>query len=226
MIDQSEIQHHIQKHIIAVLYRQKVARFRDLRKPGIDTNLFAYHLKLLTKNGFVQKLEAGYSLGQKGLSYVDRISEKDMNIRSQPKIVTMLVVQNSNGDVLLWRRNKQPYIDTWTLPYGKTHLEDKSILAGAKREWQDKLGQTVPSIKSAGSCYIRVQNQEGKMVSSTLVHIFYATSDQIELNDKLQWARPHKLSQYELAPAVEKIVTRTFFKDNYFFEEFDEVWYW
>ena len=218
------INHHIQKHIVGVLIHQKYARFRDLRPPRVDTNLYSYHLKAMQKDGWVEKATEGYTLTQDGLAYVDRVSLKKLNVRSQPKIVSMLVVQNSDGDVLLLRRTKQPYIDTWTLPYGKTHIDDASILDGARREWREKLGDA-PSenMVHAGDCYIRV-HRESKVISSTLVHVFYAESDDVAPDDALQWARPHKLSQYDLAPAVEKIVARTFFRDPYFFEEFEEEW--
>lgn len=219
---QNSITHHIQKHIIGILVYQKYARFRDLRPPKVDTNLYSYHLKIMQKDGWIEKTADGYTLSQQGLSYVDRVSLKKLNVRSQPKIVSMLVVQNSDGDVLLLHRTKQPYIDTWTLPYGKTHIDDGSILDGAKREWREKLGDTPPeNMVHAGDCYIRVCRHD-EVISSTLVHVFYAESDTVTLNPNLQWVRPHKLSQYDLAPAVEQIVARTFFRDAYFFEEFHE----
>lgn len=217
------IDHHIQKHIIGVLIHQKYARFRDLRPPGVDTNLYSYHLKAMQKDGWVEKTLEGYTLTQDGLAYVDRVSLKKLNIRSQPKIISMLVVQNSDGDVLLMRRTKQPYIDTWTLPYGKTHIEDISILDGAKREWSEKIGGEPLFITHAGDCYIRVR-QDKKVISSTLAHVFYVTDDRVKTGEKLQWVRPHKLSGYTLAPAVQQIVARTFFRDPYFFEEFEESW--
>lgn len=221
MIDEN-INHHIQKHIMGVLCGQKVARFRDLRQKNVDTNLFAYHLKLLTKNDMVEKVDGGYSLGEKGLAYVDRVSENSMNVRTQPKIVTMLVIQNSNGDVLLWKRGKQPYIDTWTLPYGKLHIEDEDIQAAAAREAHEKLGINITP-EHAGDCYIRVVSDAG-ILSSTLAHVFRYETDAITESDQIKWARPHKLSQYDLAPAVEQIVARTFFRDPYFFEEFNVAW--
>lgn len=217
------INHHIQKHIVGVLIHQKYARFRDLRPPGVDTNLYSYHLKAMQKDGWVEKTTEGYTLTQNGLAYVDRVSLKKLNVRSQPKIISMLVVQNSDGDVLLLRRTKQPYIDTWTLPYGKTHIDDPSILEGAKREWREKLGDEPATIVHAGDGYIRVKKDE-TVISTTLAHVFYITDDTVQMNDKLQWVRPHKLAQYDLAPAVEQIVTRTFFRDQYFFEEFEEEW--
>lgn len=215
------ITHHIQKHIIGVLIHQKYARFRDLRPPRVDTNLYSYHLKAMQKDGWVEKTPEGYTLSQDGLAYVDRVSLKKLNVRSQPKIISMLVVQNSEGDVLLLRRNKQPYIDTWTLPYGKTHIEDASLIDAALREWREKLGGQPANITHAGDCYIRV-GRDDEIFSTTLAHVFYITEDNVHMNDKLQWVRPHKLSQYDLAPAVEQIVARTFFRDPYFFEEFVE----
>ncbi|HMS93433.1 MAG TPA: NUDIX hydrolase [Candidatus Saccharibacteria bacterium] len=217
------ISHHIQKHIVGVLIHQKYARFRDLRPPGVDTNLYSYHLKAMQKDGWVEKTTEGYTLTQNGLAYVDRVSLKKLNVRSQPKIISMLVVQNSDGDVLLLRRTKQPYIDTWTLPYGKTHIDDPSILEGAKREWREKLGDEPATIVHAGDGYIRVKKDE-TVISTTLAHVFYITDDNVQMNGKLQWVRPHKLTQYDLAPAVEQIVARTFFRDQYFFEEFEEEW--
>ena len=217
------IDHHIQKHIIGVLIHQKHARFRDLRPPRVDTNLYSYHLKIMQKDGWVEKTPGGYTLTQDGLAYVDRVSLKKLNIRSQPKIISMLVVQNSDGDVLLLRRTKQPYIDTWTLPYGKTHIDDPSIIEGAKREWREKLGQEPANIVHAGDGYIRVR-KDTVIISTTFAHVFYITDDNVQLNEKLQWVRPYKLSQYALAPAVEQIVARTFFRDSYFFEEFEEDW--
>ena len=64
----------------------------------------------------------------------------------------MLVIQNSNGDVLLFKRKRQPYTDLWTLPYGKVHIDDLSIEAAAKREAAEKLGlhnQTVERAETA-----------------------------------------------------------------------------
>ena len=221
MIDQKIIEHHIQKHIVSILMHQKYARFRDLRPPKVDTNLYSYHLKLLQKQQFIAKTDHGYTLGTKGLLYVDRVTTKTLNIRTQPKIITMLVIQNSEGRVLLFKRKRQPYTDVWTLPYGKLHIEDKTIHAAAQREAGEKLGGVVMQLEHAGDCYIRIL-QAGEVVMSTLAHVFRGYSDDIMETERVMWAKPHKLREYELGPAVEEVMTRTFFKDPYFFEEFSE----
>jgi ADP-ribose pyrophosphatase YjhB (NUDIX family) len=224
MIEQATFDHHIQKHIIQVLMFQRTARFRDLRPSRTDTNLFSYHLKLLVKQSIIDKVEDGYTLSQKGMSYVDRVSTDRFTVRSQPKIITMLLVQNSDGDVLLQKRDKQPYIDSWTLPYGKVHIEDESLKIAAQREAFEKLGLANQELTHAGDCYIRVKTGDDEILSTTLAHIFMFNSDNIQTTNTIQWARPHKLAQYNLAPAVEQIVARSFFRDPYFFEEFEETW--
>lgn len=223
MIEQPIIEHHIQKHIMKVLMYKDTARFRDLRPPRVDTNLFSYHLKLLQKQGLVTKSADGYTLSPSGLSYVDRVSEEKHIVRTQPKIITMLVVQDSEGRVLLQKRNKQPYINTWTLPYGKLHIEDVSLQDAARREAYDKLAYDADPLH-VGDCYIRVVNNSSDgselLVSTTLAHVFRFETDDITANDQLMWVKPHKLHSYRLAPAVEEIVARTFFRDPFFFEEF------
>jgi len=220
MIENTTVSHHIQKHIIDVLMYQESARFRDLRPVNTDTNLFSYHLTALLKQGVVEKNDQGYTLSPKGLSYVDRVSTETKTIRSQPKIITMLVIQNEEGDILLQRRRKQPYINTWTLPYGKLHIEDTTTLQAAQREAFEKLGLENPELEAAGDCYIRVRvNKE--ILSTTLAHIFRFYTNTITERDDLMWARPHKLAELKLSPAVEEIMTRTFFKDAFYFEEYE-----
>src|SRR5690606_8960773 len=157
MVDYTDIKHHIQKHILSVLMHQKHARFRDMRPPRTDTNLYSYHLKSMLKNGFVDKVDDGYTLGLAGIMYVDRVSTQSVTVRRQPKIITMLVVQNSNGDVLLFKKARQPFIDLWNLPQGKLHIEDQTLIAAAKREISEKLGLAKADPEHAGDCYIRMR---------------------------------------------------------------------
>lgn len=223
MIEQASLEHNIQKYIIGVLMYQKTARFRDMRPPKVDTNLYTYHLKLLQKGNFIEKGDDGYRLTKKGVLYIDRVTTSTLDVRSQPKIITMLLVQNSEGDILLFRRRRQPYTDTWTLPYGKLHIDDQTLVAAAGREANEKLHINANPIRHAGDCYIRIRDKD-ETVMSTLAHICRFEQDDIPLNEYLQWVQPHKLHTIKLAPAVDKIVARAFFNDPFFFEEFEEAW--
>lgn len=223
MFEQSDINHHIQRSIIGALMKAEYARFRDLRPPRVDTNLFTYHLKLLQKQGYITKTEQGYTLDTKGLMYVDRVSAEKVAVRNQPKIITMLLVQNGYGKVLVQKRTKQPYINTWTLPYGKIHIDDTSVIEAARREAGEKLNYAPEDLRHAGDCYIRVKSNDG-ILSTTLAHIVRFETDDIEPTEDLQWVSPLKLTKLNCAPAVEQIVARSFFGDEFFFEEFEDEW--
>jgi len=223
MIEPVSVSHHIQKYIIDALMYTQIARFRDLRPPKTDTNLFSYHLGVLVKSGMVTKVDGGYSLCLAGLSYVDRVSAEKKAIRTQPKIITMLLIQNGDGDILLQRRQKQPYINTWTLPYGKLHIDDPTVMSAAKREAKEKLELVEQKMRHVGDCYIRV-TMDDEVLSTTLAHVFKFNRDAIQTSADIMWVRPHKLHEYTLAPAVEEIVSRGFFNDPFFFEEFDATW--
>jgi 8-oxo-dGTP pyrophosphatase MutT (NUDIX family) len=213
------LKHHIQRDIVRYLLSHEYARFTDLRPKKVDTNLFTYHLKLLVKAGYVVKANDGYTLGARGLRYVDRVKSDDMRLRTQPKIITMLLIQEGYGKVLLQKRTKQPYINTWTLPYGKIHIDDTSVLVAARREANEKLSYDPHKLRHVGDCYIRVQS-ETAIESTTLAHIVRFETDAIAASDDLQWVEPLDLAKLKLAPAVEQIVTRSFFGDAFFFEEF------
>lgn len=216
----TEVKNKVQKNILSILLRQKIARFRDMRPPRVDSNLYNYHLAQLVKSGFVKKVDGGYTLDTSGLVYSDRIGEGTIPVAQQPKIVTMLVIQNSDGDILLQRRTNQPYIDTWTLPNGKIHNVDSTLMAAGKRTAAEKINVLDQDMKHAGESYVRVFSGSA-VVTVMLVHIFTFNRDDIVTDDNTIWARPHKLHTIQLEPGVSEIIARTFFRDPFFFEEFN-----
>lgn len=220
MFDTQIIKHHIDRHILQVLMYTEVARFRDMRPPRTDTNLYSYHLTTMLRDGWITKVDGGYSLSRRGLMYVDRVNAEKVRVSTQPKIITMLVAQNSEGQVLLQRRFKQPYIGTWTLPYGKLHIDDASVLAAAEREAIEKLDHKPTQLRHVGDAYIRVY-RDVAVLTVTLAHVVRFETDSIEPSDNLLWIEPLKLAKLTLAPAVEQIVTRSFFGDDFYFEEFN-----
>lgn len=224
MFDFELIDHRIQKHILSYLMEHKVARFRDMRPPKTDTNLYSYHLKILLKQGYVIKTEEGYSLGTKGAVYVDRVTSATVKLRPQPKIITMLVIQNDEGGVLMFEKKRQPFIGLWTLPYGKVHNEDLSVDDAAKREIQEKLGgMDIPNLRHVGDTYIHVMNEDSVAIS-TMIHIFYGTTnDQLTL-DTLHWVHPLDITDEKSTPGVFEVVQFALISKSYFFEEIMTNW--
>lgn len=61
--------HYIKQYILDKLVFAEYLRNRDMRPPGVESNLYQYHLKELLKDGYIKKLETGYTLSKKGLQY-------------------------------------------------------------------------------------------------------------------------------------------------------------
>lgn len=219
--------HAIQKHILTYLTYHKTAKFSELQPPRVKTNLFSYHLKLLIKNDMIEHADDGYTLTILGLAYIDRLNDAGEFAYQQPKMVTMFVIQNGDGGILLERRTKQPYIDTWTLPNGKLSIDDESLHDAAVGEINAKLGIRHPHMRQAGDCYIRVMRGDAP-ITVTFAHIFAFETDGIPEatvdGSSYIWVSARKLGSITLAPAVEQIIARTFFRDPLFFEEFVHNW--
>jgi len=216
--------HHIQKHILEVLTYAKRARFSEMRPPRVDSNVYSYHLKTLQKEGYVERTEKGYRLSPKGLAYVDKVRLDNFEQRLQPKIMTILVLQNDKGDILLHQKRRQPFIGSKLLPSGKIHLEDESIQAAAERELKEKIGDSKATLSHVGDVYVRGKIA-GELVSSIMGHVFTGQlSESATLYPGNAWYDAAHRENLKLAPATEEIITATTQRHGFFFEEFTIDW--
>jgi len=217
--------HYIQKHILKVLAYAKYARFSEMRPPRVDSNAYSYHLKTMQRDAFVEKTDRGYRLSPKGLAYVDKVSLDDFEQRLQPKIMTLLVIKNAAGQILLHEKRRQPFIGSKLLPSGKIHLEDTSLLAAAQRELREKVGSAADGkLNHAGDVYIR-SRIAGELVSSIAGHVFTGRLVGDEpLLDGNSWVRRDALTGYKLAPATADILADVETSGGFFFREYDIEW--
>lgn len=212
--------HPIQQHIVQVLQRDplEVKRFRDLRPADVETNLYSYHLRVLQNQQIIIKHDGGYMLSEHATVSQNPADADTGHDRLRPHIVIMFVVQNSDGDVLL---SGPDAAGRWCLPQTNLRGDELDVATAARRLIKRQLGPECRGQVRAGDCYIRLHRNH-VVAQSTLAHVYYMETDAVTHNNRYKWARPHKLAQYKLAPAVEAIITRTFFRDPYFFEEYTE----
>jgi ADP-ribose pyrophosphatase YjhB (NUDIX family) len=161
--------HNVQAHILEVLARKRVARFRDMRPAHIDTNLYSYHLKSLQKEKYVEKTEGGYTLSPVGLSYVDGLSFYTGKLRKQPKIISILALRDSSGRWLVARRKYQPYIGKSMLVSGKQHFGEAPE-THVNRELLEKLNLKT-SLMRRGLADIRI-SREGVLITHVSAHVY------------------------------------------------------
>ena len=129
--------HYIKQYILDKLVFAEYLRNRDMRPPGVESNLYQYHLKELLKDGYIKKLETGYTLSKKGLQYASQHSTVLKKVRPQPTVLTIVFAENAKGQVLIRTKQRQPFIGTRALPLGKMHLHE-TVIEQARREFVEK----------------------------------------------------------------------------------------
>jgi ADP-ribose pyrophosphatase YjhB (NUDIX family) len=162
----------IQREILRRLALAPSLRYSELQPDDVDGNLHTYHLKALATAGLVKKEGTVYSLTVTGRQYVGTMSTATSEPRVQPKITTMLAIQNDAGKYILFRWNRHPFLGKVSLPYGKLHLGE-SVIAGALRELDEKTGITLTPERIAyrGTTFIRAF-EENTLLNHMEAHVF------------------------------------------------------
>ncbi len=140
--------HHIQKEIITSLAQTSPQRFSQLQPPQVANNTFSYHLKKLLQSGYVASGDGGYAATRKALKTL-QYHEADEKRTTTPVFLTAVYVTNSDGKVLLLRRNTQPFIGYYSIPAGLVH-QGEHLDAAARRELLEKTSIKAGRVRFAG----------------------------------------------------------------------------
>ncbi|MFA7193697.1 MAG: NUDIX domain-containing protein [Candidatus Paceibacterota bacterium] len=215
--------HEIQKDILKKLSLQKKIRYSDLKDKEVEGNVFVYHLNSLTKLGLIISKDKTYSLTSAGKHLISRMSFDTFEERTQPKIVTSMVIEK-DGKYLLYRQKRAPFINFVSFPYGKIHLEER-IKDSAERELKEKSGLSA-KLKHRGDVYIAVHD-ETELVTHLLCHVFSGTEVTGELEDgntvgECFWGTFDEIDSKNILPGAKKILklVKENKKDHFFAEYF------
>lgn len=212
----------VQRLIIKRLLFASKLRYAQIKPKSIEGNLFTYHLRKLIGEGLMQKVDGFYSLTAQGKLFVDRLSFKTLTPRIQPKIVTMLVVQNEKGEYLVYKRKREPFSGQIGFPHGKIHLGEP-VFEAAHRELREKTGFDT-ELLHRGEVYVVVfQNKE--LVTHILCHVFSGNKKSekpkgIDATAKCYWAKVENPKDPKYLPAFTDILGLCRKSDNRFFAEF------
>lgn len=218
---QTDPTHHIDRHILKVLTYHKTARYRDLRPEHTDSNLFNYHRKiLLQQNYIVQNADKTYSLGLKGMRLAERATFDDLRVRERPKLSIVFLIQNERGELAVWDKVVQPYINTVNLPNGKMRLTDTDLQAAAERMLQE-LGPGVDTaLQLCGVASVYVGSGE-EVITNTINMIARVTANASGVTHKnIFWVAEAELPALDTTPGVSEICrdflrTKDFTYKNY-----------
>lgn len=165
------IEHHIQRDILKRL-SVGALRFSQLKPAGMENNIFMYHLKALRGLALVEKHNDQYRLTPAGLTYIDHLSNETFRPRLQPKIIAVLMVQDTQGQLATLTRHHEPYAGSLMLPSGKMHVGE-TLASHAARELVEKTGLATP-MAYAGLANIMI-SQDDTVLTHALAHLWRAT---------------------------------------------------
>ena len=124
--------HWIQRHILKQLAVADTRRYTELKPDEVEGNLFQYHSKDLQKQGLIDRSEGGYTLTAKGKAFVANLSlTRNMSRRIQPRIITMIMAKNDQGQWLFFKWRRQPYRGKISLPSGRLGFGENLYEAAA-----------------------------------------------------------------------------------------------
>ncbi len=126
--------HSIQLQILTLLMKQKSdQRYSQLSIPGIENDLFNYHLQILVKKGYIKKELSSYSLTELGKQEVSTFTI-DGNPNQLFKVsVALAVFRNDYSEILVQKRTRNPFFGDITTIAGKV-LPGEKIVDTARRK--------------------------------------------------------------------------------------------
>jgi ADP-ribose pyrophosphatase YjhB (NUDIX family) len=187
--------HPIKQHILMTLSQHTSLVFGQLCPHEIPSSKGNYHLQKLLEDGYVKKIDKSYSLTPKGLAHLENHNKKE-----SPKVVVMIVIEDSKGRAFLIQHTKQPFISQWSVPQGEIELDDHGILEGAARIMRRTIGASSERVHHVGNCYLKFQD-EGILFSWVFAHICHVYWENTSLKNG-QWHNKDMV----LAPGISDII--------------------
>jgi len=183
------------------LDREKL-KFNEIEKEiKISSNMVAYHIEKMQKEGLLEKKGDYYYLTKNSEKYIpifSHLTGKELS----PLPVILVAIVNKNK-ILMIKRNKRPYKNYWSMIGGKMLMEE-TFESASVRQVKEKTGLDAKFISINSVMHERVEGQETIKHSFILFFTKMATSATkfIETeNGKLKWFTLTQLKKEKVIPS-------------------------
>lgn len=164
--------HSLQKYILDRLRLAQPLSYSEMHPKDVVSSHFQYRLKSLQNEGLIQKLSRGqYSLTHAGQAAVEYMSLGRNTPVRMPKVITYTLLTH-NGQLLLLRKQKEPYRNLVEPVAGKIHFGEDAADA-AQREVREKCGFTIPRPAFCGTANILI-TKDGQPLTHMTVYAYIA----------------------------------------------------
>lgn len=199
--------HPLQRQILRQLLFSDGLRYSQLKPKDeyLENSQFMFHLNKLIEDGVVEKKENRYVLTLYGKEYANKISDKTGEIEFQAKVTTVLVGKNDKGELLVYKRLKQPFYGFFGFPTEKVRHGEK-IQEAAIRGFTEETG-LVGTIQLFAIRHYKVYDPSGDLLEDKLMHGFLFTDPTgvFESNKEGDyfWANLEMLQSLSMKPLLE-----------------------
>lgn len=188
-----------------LLFRPHIS-FTEMNIEGLSSDHFTYHIKSLTKLGFVAKDSDGkYVLTVKGKEYANTYDTENKVVEKQAKYAVFLVAKkeiDGKEYLLIQRRKKEPYYDYQGFLTGKVKFGE-TIEDAAKRELSEESGLT-GKFKFKGAHRDIVYSEDKKLLEDKVFHIFVVTDCKGKLKKTVEGGENYWLPEKKFATLDKK----------------------
>jgi len=134
--------HKAQATILRELLFNKTTTFAQLNKTDLTNDHFTFHIKQLSKDGYIKKDGTKYFLTQKGKLYANKLDVDSLEMEKfgTPSVAVTAIKKIHGVDhYLIHHRLKEPFYGYWGFVNGKVRFGEFSK-ATAKRELKEETG--------------------------------------------------------------------------------------
>ena len=179
-----------EKILKVFLYNHKL-KFSEIEKQlGVRSNKLAYHLKNLEKKSILIKEKETYKLSQTAEHIIPYLSEK------KSVLPVILITIGSKKKVFLYKREKRPFKNKFSLPGGRMLLGES--IPKATQRLMKKFGIDA-KFKKVNSISLEQVKKNNKIIHTfLLIFVTATTKNKIELTNVLKNKSKIISSDYKL----------------------------
>lgn len=219
------IEHHIQRNIVNRLAFADKLKFSELQPEGLENKLFNYHLKLVIRDGLVEKTDDGlYSLTANGRHLGIRALDKQLAIVERAQPIVFLIIRQSpepNSPYLLYKRLVHPLKDKIGFMHAGT-IAGKTIEQVAQQQCLEKTGLNC-DFKPLGGGFFTTYSGEDleSYVNFTLLIADSAKGELIQNHDNAEyfWQESPDFNSPDMIPNMPLLAKLYQAGETFFIEE-------
>lgn len=177
-------------------------KFSEIEKKlNIRSNMVAYHLEQMAKEGVLNKNSGVYSLTREGEKYLPIANH--LNGAEMSPLPVVIVALMNKDKILMIKRNKRPYQNYWGLLGGKMLLEE-SFEQATLRQVKTKSGLMSKFVSINSVMHERVTG-EGIVKHSFILFFTKAVTEDIRLWEseygEIKWVKLADISKEKVIPS-------------------------